>query len=300
MKTFTLLLLLLFFNFSLLYSQITNIPDTQFEQVLIDQNIDSDGVINGQVLTSDISGLTELSLYNYIEDLTGLEDFVSLEYLNLDNFYDINNQEGNVDLSNNVNLKKFTMYGGGDAINNNVNKITLNNNPAIDTIHAPDNWLLRELDLKTGSTDASNIDIDIHIIPFDLWGESVENFDENFFCIRVTDAAAAAAGTGVYSSWTIKADDNPYYFSETCTLGTNRFDENDISIYPNPVNNNLNIKSNNTKLNSVKIFNLQGQLVNEFKALNTDVFDISELASGLYVIHIESDTGIAKKKFIKQ
>jgi len=35
-------------------AQITLIPDPKFEQFLIDEGIDSDSVINGQVLTSDI------------------------------------------------------------------------------------------------------------------------------------------------------------------------------------------------------------------------------------------------------
>lgn len=45
-----------------LYAQITEIPDQYFEQALIDKGIDSDGIINGQVLTSDINTVTELIL----------------------------------------------------------------------------------------------------------------------------------------------------------------------------------------------------------------------------------------------
>ncbi|MGE4347393.1 MAG: T9SS C-terminal target domain-containing protein, partial [Flavobacteriaceae bacterium] len=41
-------------------SQITYIPDQGFEQTLISLNIDSDGIVNGQVLTSDIENITEL------------------------------------------------------------------------------------------------------------------------------------------------------------------------------------------------------------------------------------------------
>lgn len=280
--------------------QVTLIPDQGFEQTLLDQNIDSDDTLNGQVLTSDISGLLNLSLNNYfIENLSGLEDFISLEIFNLENFFESNN-DINLDLSQNTNLKKFTMYGGGDAINNSVERIILNNNPSIDTIHAPDNWLLRELDLKTGSTDVSNLDIDIHIIPFDLWGESNEEFNENLFCIKVTDEIAATAGTGVYSTWTIKADDNPYYFSETCALSTDRFNDKDVSIYPNPAKEVLNIKTKNFQINSIKIYNLQGQLVRHIWKFSNTSIDISELAKAMYIIHLESDNRVIKKKFLKQ
>lgn len=280
--------------------QVTLIPDQGFEQTLLDQNIDSDDTLNGQVLTSDISGLLSLSLNNYfIENLSGLEDFISLQIFNLENFFETNN-DINLDLSQNTNLKKFTMYGGGDAINNSVERIILNNNPSIDTIHAPDNWLLRELDLKTGSTDVSNLDIDIHIIPFDLWGESNEEFNENLFCIKVTDEIAATAGTGVYSTWTIKADDNPYYFSETCALSTDRFNDKDVSIYPIPATEVLNIKTKNFQINSIKIHNLQGQLVRHIKDYSNTSIDISELAKAMYIIHLASANRVIKKKFLKQ
>lgn len=43
-------------------AQYTAIPDTSFEQALINQSIDSENLMDGQVLTSDISGLTTLTI----------------------------------------------------------------------------------------------------------------------------------------------------------------------------------------------------------------------------------------------
>src|SRR5690606_9383356 len=64
-------------------AQYTLIPDSFFEQELIYQNIDSDGVVNGQVLTSDIENVTELIMEDGygIENLTGIQDFTNLEKL---------------------------------------------------------------------------------------------------------------------------------------------------------------------------------------------------------------------------
>ena len=59
----------------------TAIPDTNFEQALIDLYIDTDG-LNGSVLTSSISGVTNLYVPSKsIADLTGIEDFTALESL---------------------------------------------------------------------------------------------------------------------------------------------------------------------------------------------------------------------------
>ena len=82
---------------------ITLIPDSNFELYLINTGIDTDGVINGQVLTSDIEDELELSfLGNQITDLTGIDDFVSLEILSI-SILDIEE----INLANNINLKRL-------------------------------------------------------------------------------------------------------------------------------------------------------------------------------------------------
>jgi hypothetical protein len=82
-------------------SQTTAIPDPNFEQALIDLGIDSDGLINGQVLTSDINIITNLDVSNKnIADLTGIEDFIALTDL-----WCQNNQLTNLTVSQNTNLE---------------------------------------------------------------------------------------------------------------------------------------------------------------------------------------------------
>jgi len=63
-------------------AQTTSIPDSNFEQSLIDQGIDSDGVLNGKVLTSDVTSITYLDVSgNDIIQLTGIQDFINLTEL---------------------------------------------------------------------------------------------------------------------------------------------------------------------------------------------------------------------------
>lgn len=60
----------------------TLIPDLFFEQKLIALGIDTDGE-NGKVLTSNIASITSLNISNNdITDLTGIEGFTALTYLN--------------------------------------------------------------------------------------------------------------------------------------------------------------------------------------------------------------------------
>ena len=79
MKKYFLLFLLLscFCGFA----QSTLIPDRNFEIALINLGIDN-GAIDGKVLTANISGINSLEIrFTNISDLTGIEDFTSLETL---------------------------------------------------------------------------------------------------------------------------------------------------------------------------------------------------------------------------
>ena len=77
----------------------TWIPDSNFEQQLIDQSLDN--VLDNQVLTSKIDTIKRLNLSDLIlmgipeiKNFTGIEDFISLEHLNiLDNPVEIINIE---------------------------------------------------------------------------------------------------------------------------------------------------------------------------------------------------------------
>ena len=100
------LISLLFSALTPIFGQVTNIPDPNFEQALINRGIDSDGIINGQVLTSDIDNVTTLEIVGEgISDLTGIEDFAALEILNC-----ADNQLIALDLSQNLMLRELETW----------------------------------------------------------------------------------------------------------------------------------------------------------------------------------------------
>ncbi|MET2986240.1 leucine-rich repeat domain-containing protein [Aureibaculum conchae] len=81
------------------FAQTTNIPDSNFEQALIDLNYDT-GIVDGTVPTINIANVTTLNIANKeILDLTGIEDFAALETLICHS-----NKLTNLDLSQNINL----------------------------------------------------------------------------------------------------------------------------------------------------------------------------------------------------
>ena len=66
---------------SMLWGQNTYVPDDNFEQKLIDWG--HDDTLDDYVLTANISGVTNVNLFNLgvISDLTGIEDFTALTSL---------------------------------------------------------------------------------------------------------------------------------------------------------------------------------------------------------------------------
>ncbi|ESU18662.1 hypothetical protein FCR2A7T_20640 [Flavobacterium cauense R2A-7] len=75
-----------------------------------------------------------------------------------------------------------------------------------------------------------------------------------------------------------------------------------FTVYPNPVNNVLNIETKQTiEVSSVSIYNQLGQLVLVIpNAKNTKSVDVSSLSSGNYFVKINSDKGTSNTKFIKK
>ncbi len=80
----------------------TYIPDDNFEKYLIEQNYDD--VLDDYVVTANISVIKQIGINKRnIKDLTGIEDFIALEYLSC-----ASNQLTKLDMSNNTAL--VTLY----------------------------------------------------------------------------------------------------------------------------------------------------------------------------------------------
>ena len=94
-------------------AQTTTIPDPAFEQALIDLGYDD--IIDGIVTTADIVDVTHLDVsMKDIEDLTGIEDFVSLSVLDCHG-----NQLTSLDIS------QFQSLWNLDCYNNQLNYLDL-------------------------------------------------------------------------------------------------------------------------------------------------------------------------------
>ena len=117
----------------------TTIPDSNFEQRLIDLGYDT-APIDGKVPTDNISGLTSLTVNNEnVSDLTGIEDFTSLTYLQCTYL-----QLTSLDVSNNTALIYLHCF------NNNLSSLDVSNNTDLIHLNCRNNDLT-SLDIRNGN-----------------------------------------------------------------------------------------------------------------------------------------------------
>ncbi|WP_034044914.1 hypothetical protein [Wocania ichthyoenteri] len=124
-----------------------SIPDIHFEAKLIEQGIDSDGIVNQQMLKSDAEAVSLLDLnlsanFGEISDLTGIEGFVNITLLSA-----ARQEIKNVDLS--FNTKLDTLFLNGNHLTN----IDINNNPNLILLDIQSN----ELSSINGLSKSTNL-----------------------------------------------------------------------------------------------------------------------------------------------
>jgi len=308
----------------LVCGQITLIPDAAFEQALISQGIDTDGIINGQVWTSDIADEIDLNLFGLsITDLTGLEDFASLEDLDL-----VQMEITEINLSQNTNLTHLTI----DRVNleslditQNVNLISLVLGLSCES--CPFESTVSSLDLSQNTQLLAMVivsdfitDIDVSnnpnigllrlermavLVDVNLKNNNNQNLGflrirdaPNLVCVQVDDPQAVIDGiVPPYDDWIIENDP---LISDDCYLGVEDMALGKISLYPNPVTNILTIETNATiAIISVQLYDVLGRLVLQ-KEADFQKVDVSSLPAGLFMIVIETNRGLFTEKIIKK
>jgi hypothetical protein len=87
--------------------------------------------------------------------------------------------------------------------------------------------------------------------------------------------------------------------NNSVTLGITNLEYDSISIFPNPVTNQLTIQSKkNLRINKIKLYNSYGQLLMNTKPENSTI-DISTFSTGVLTLEIETNKGLIYKTLLK-
>ncbi|MFK5891422.1 MAG: N-acetylmuramoyl-L-alanine amidase [Flavobacteriaceae bacterium] len=292
---------------------LTYVPDNNFEQALIDLGYDD--VLDGYVLTSNISSLTYLDVSNKnITDLTGIKDFTSLTtlwcvnnqlislnislnttltylycYLNqltsldvsqntiLINLFCAVNRLTNLEVSQNARLSNLSCYS------NQLTSLDVSQNTSLTFLQCNNNQLT-SLNLKNGNNTL--------ITTFDAFN------NPDLSCIDVDNPTDADTGLGNYANWNKDVTASYSADCQSSLIVNDELLDKSVRIYPNPMTDILSIKSNYVPIKKVEIYSVLGK---KLKEINTDFskINISNLSVGIYVVKIYSEKGITSRKLIK-
>ena len=148
------------------FSQYTSIPDTNFEQSLI--NYGYDLVKDGFVETSAIDTVTDLTINNNnISDLTGIESFIALQSL-----FCYDNNLSTLNLVNNTQLFEVT------CSNNNLTSIDLRN--------GNNSGLWYFMSINNPSLTCIDVD-DVAYCEYNLAVDSWTSFSNNCFPTNISE-----------------------------------------------------------------------------------------------------------------
>ena len=279
MKT---LALFLFFILSFsVTAQIVNIPDPIFKARLIVEGVDTNH--DGEIQVSEaeaVTGMLDVSIHfaDPIYDLTGIEAFINITGLNV-----WGNELTTLDLSSNTLLIELYCY------NNNLTYLNVDSCPNLEIINCSQNKLIF-LDLKNyihlevvhlSYNQLSNLDIR------NGHNTSITSFtssnNPNLICIFVDDAE--------YS------ENSPVWFKDPASTYVETEAECDalsiggvflygIDIYPNPVEDILNLKLSFEKFPvGVSLLDIRGQEISNFILTEIETqINLSFLNTGMYFL----------------
>ncbi len=311
------------------------IPDANFKAKLVNNpsiNTNNDT----EIQCSEAAAFTDTMNVgvSFIADLTGIEAFTALTVL-----YCFGNELTNLDVSSNTEIT--TLYCGGNQLtsldfssNTALTYLDCQNN-YLTNLNVSANTVLTYLDCETNPLTSLNVSSDTaltylqcsfnqlssldvstnkaltylycqnnNLADFNmrngnnnrLLGYGVR-FNTPLTCIQVDDAAymnANWAGGWIKDAWA--------YYSEDCAVGTNEISNTDVSIYPNPTNDMLNIILDTTnELVKYTVLTIDGKIVVEGKTTeNTIKIDLQNNSNGIYILKINGENTNKTFKVIKE
>jgi len=318
MKSRLLLLLsVILLTLGLQAQETTAIPDANFEQILIDQGIDSDGVVNGHILTSDAESVTTLDMNAdfspIITDLTGLEAFIHLDSLllwhhSLDSL-DIsalteltylscpaNSIMNPIDFSNNPLLETVIIAVGTDWMPNGIRELDLSHNPLISKVVFIPLGGGGTINLNNGN---NNADMALNIA---YSGPMSSPFPH--VCIKVDEPQTAQNGGYPYSEWDIDHGFITYSFTDDlqqCALSTTRVSKSAVQLYPNPATERIYLEGLSAAV-QFRLYTVTGKRIKQARILpDQATVEVSSLESGLYFYTLSTGDKVVKTgKLIKE
>ena len=113
-----------------------------------------------------------------------------------------------------------------------------------------------------------------------------------------TGTPSAANITAVAGTYNVTFNNFTKAYNFTNVLAVDQFAKELFSIYPNPASNNFSIKGNFEK---AQVYTISGQIVKTFVSSDNNLFSISDLNTGIYLVKVSDANNNSKTlKLIKE
>jgi hypothetical protein len=314
-------------------AQLTQIPDNNFEQALIDLELDNQ--LDGFILTANIVSVTHLDIPDMsIQDLTGIEGFESLSYLNCSN-----NSITTIDVSNNPNLvflfcpdndlESLIMPESSPVFrellvnNNNLTSLEMSNYANVAWIIADNNLFnsinlsgstiefamsfinneLSEINLAGADITFLHLDsnqfsfLDLSLHPGLKWFSAAANPELN--CIKVNqaqfDSIPSDPQTGLW-----EVDSITSYSLECVTHSSDISVEFLYKTFPNPSLGIFTINVPKQTNIQASVFDVLGKVVTTSNETSTFNLDLSDMPVGIYTLRLDTESGLWTKKLVRE
>src|SRR5690606_32376134 len=137
----------------------------------------------------------------------------------------------------------------------------------------------------------------------DLWSTFMSTYNENGDFSRIVDGDGAAFDPmNPPTSYPVYYSPNISFFFSDGQMAVIDQNQTQVSIYPNPVSDKLNVQLNtNEKIEEIRIINSVGQLLmNQKVGKSSAEVDVRNLTSGFYLVQIiTANNSITKKILVK-
>ena len=97
-----------------------------------------------------------------------------------------------------------------------------------------------------------------------------------------------------------------WFFNQTLSVADNDFIDGSLFIYPNPATNSIVISNPKLlRLNAIKVYDINGRLIQENQLNSSNLFDkteldISAMSNGIYLLVIDAEGGQFTKRIVKE
>jgi endonuclease I len=213
-----------------------------------------------------------------------------------------------------INLSSYSIKKQANGANGWVNELLLSGTLANNTVYVIANNL-------ASSAVTSVAQLTVNGAPIDFNGNDPVGLFKNGVLIDIVGVLNVttnfAADITLRRKSTITAPNTSYTISEwdsfavdtftglgnhTITLSVNEYLNSKFTVYPNPTKNQTVFISvdNSIQVKNMEVMQITGKLIKSFKnpIIENNIFKISDLPSGFYILKMETDQGNAHKKII--